>query len=127
VSFVGDGGKIAARFDGRIFMKLYKLIRIVCALLLLGVGSMALAKGPAITFAGGDGSSIEKAIIVKGATEETGVHAEYEYLQKKFPGYKRGMQALQNVKGRAYDMLEFTTADGKKRTIYFDITEFFGK
>jgi hypothetical protein len=32
-----------------------------------------------------------------------------------------------NVKGHAYDVLEFKTADGKKKTLYFDITAFFGK
>lgn len=108
-------------------MKPHKLIRIILALALFCEGHLALAKPPAISYSGGDGSSFDKAIIIKGATEETGVHAEYDYIQKHYPGYKRGAQSLQNLKGRAFDVLYFTTADGKKKTIYFDITAFFGK
>ncbi|HEV7405062.1 MAG TPA: hypothetical protein VGO11_19115 [Chthoniobacteraceae bacterium] len=108
-------------------MKPSKLIRLLSIFALCCAAQVALAKPPAISLAGGDGSSLEKAIVIKGATEETGVHAEYEYLRQHFPGYKRGSQSLQNAKGHAYDVLEFTTADGMKRTIYFDITAFFGK
>ena len=90
--------------------------------------SLVLAKPPAaITYSGGDGSTIEKAVIINGGTEETGVHAEYAYIQKHYPGYKRGGQSLLNQQGRDYDAIEFRTADGKKMTIYFDITAFFGK
>jgi hypothetical protein len=108
-------------------MKAHKLIRIIVALVILCTASHALAKPPAISYSGGDGSTLEKAIIIKGATEETGVHAEYNYLQKHYPGYKRSGQSVQNSKGRTFDVLEFTTADGTKKTIYFDITAFFGK
>ncbi|MEA3212196.1 MAG: hypothetical protein QOE70_5253 [Chthoniobacter sp.] len=104
-----------------------KLIRIVFTLLLFCSGDLLLARPPGISFAGGDGSSLEKAVIIKGATtEETGVRAEYEYLAQHYPGYKRGSQSLLNSKGRAFDAIEFTTADGRTKTIYFDITAFFG-
>jgi hypothetical protein len=108
-------------------VKPQKLIRLLFSVALLGVTVLALAKPPAISFAGGDGSSLERAIVIKGATDETGVHAEYEYLKQHFPGYQLGTQSLMNVKGHAYDVLEFKTADGKKKTLYFDITAFFGK
>lgn len=80
-----------------------------------------------ITFAGGDGSTVEKAVIIKGATEMTGVHAEYEWLAKHFPGAKPGEQALISNQGRSYDLLHFKTPDGKSHEAYFDITDFFGK
>ena len=109
-------------------MKLTKLIRFAIAFLLIFAGVTLLAKPPGVSYGGGDGSSLEKAIIIKGATsEETGVRAEYDYLASHYPGYKRGNQGLLNSKGRAYDKIEFTTADGKKKAIYFDITAFFGK
>jgi len=79
-----------------------------------------------VTFAGGDGSSFEKAIVVKGANEETGVKAEYAYLAQHFPGYRFSKQSLVQRVGRAYDVLEFSTPDGP-HTIYFDITDFLGK
>ena len=80
-----------------------------------------------IFYVGGDGSSFEKAIVIKGGNEETGVHAEYAYLQRKYPGYRRGRQALLVKKKRAYDVLDFTTAAGAKKKVYFDITDFYGK
>ena len=90
-------------------------------------GQSAYAKPDGVSYAGGDGSSIEKAVVIKGATEETGVRAEYAYIEKHYPGYKRGGQSLQSVKGRSYDAIDITTSDGKKKTVYFDITQFFGK
>ncbi|GAT34785.1 hypothetical protein TSACC_23219 [Terrimicrobium sacchariphilum] len=79
-----------------------------------------------VTLAGGDGSSFEKAILVQGATEPTGVAAEYAYLDKHYPGYAVTKQSLLNHKDRLYDALDFTW-EGKPHRIYFDITEFFGK
>lgn len=80
-----------------------------------------------ISYTGGDGSSIEKAVIIKGATEDTGVHAEYEWLAKHFPGYHLKQQGLMSQKGHSYDVLHFVAADGKEHDAYFDITDFFGK
>lgn len=79
-----------------------------------------------VTLAGGDGSSFEKAILVQGATEATGVPAEYAYLRKHYPGYAVTKQSLLNHKDRMYDALDFTW-EGKAYRVYFDITEFFGK
>src|SRR5262245_30635101 len=90
--------------------------------------SAALPLLAAITYEDGDGSSKEKAIIIKGATdEETGVRAEYSYLSKHFPGYKLKQQSLLGSKGHQYDALEIITADKEKKTVCFDITNFFGK
>ena len=81
-----------------------------------------------VHFRGGDGSSVEKAVIVLGATEITGVPAEYRWLEYRYPGYKRGNQRLLNGSdGKLYDVLEFTTPDGVKHTAYFDIGDYFGK
>lgn len=83
---------------------------------------------PGVHFAGGDGSSQEKAVVVLGATEPTGVAAEYLWLDAHFPGYQRGQQGLvQGEGGKSYDVLDFTTVDGQKRTVYFDISDYFGK
>ena len=80
-----------------------------------------------VTYTGGDGSSMEKAVVINGATEQTGVDAEYPYIGKHYPGFHPGEQSLMQEKGKMYDVLNFTTADGKKMTIYFNITAFFGK
>jgi len=80
-----------------------------------------------VSYAGGDGSSIEQAVVIKGATESTGVHAEYVWIAQRYPGYRRGTQSLRASGGRQYDVLEFTTASGEQKRVYFDITDFFGK
>ena len=97
------------------------------ALFLLPVGPAGAKPPGVITYAGGDGSSLEKSVVIKGATEESGVRAEYAYLAKHFPGYKRDNQGVMSKGKRTYDMLDFTTAAGEKTKIYFDITDFFGK
>jgi len=94
---------------------------------LVGMPFAAPAGLKSITFAGGDGSTLDKAVVIKGATAATGVHAEYEWLTKHFPGYKMKEQALTSRNGRSYDVLHFTTPDGKAHEVYFDITDFFGK
>jgi len=79
-----------------------------------------------ITFSGGDGSSFEKAVVILGATEATGVSAEYDYLRKNFPRYSPGKQSLVEHNKRMYDILEISNGSAKK-SVYFDITDFFGK
>src|SRR6476646_10663808 len=50
--------------------------------------AVACPRGP-ITYEGGDGSSKEKAVFVKGApTGFVGIRAEYDWLNQNYPGYK---------------------------------------
>lgn len=103
-------------------------VRSIClAFVLLVIPMIAGAAPEKVTYTGGDGSSFEKAVVIHGANELTGVDAEYDYLAKRYPGYHRGKQSLSSHGKRRYDILEFTTTGGKKMTTYFDITEFFGK
>lgn len=67
-----------------------------------------------------DGSSPEQAIVVNSVSEE------YDWLQDHYPGYKFHQQALLQIDGKPYDALTFKYK-GKKQTIYFDISSFFGK
>lgn len=77
--------------------------------------------------AGGDGSSLERAIQLPDETKETtGVSAEYAVLHYFYPGYSKVSQALQSgPDDRPYDVL-IVTKDGQERQIYFDISNFFG-
>lgn len=82
---------------------------------------------PWISYAGGDGSSLEKAILIKGAKGESdGVQTEYDWLAKYMPGWQATNQTLITKNGRAYDVLDVTKS-GAKKAVYFDITEYFGK
>src|SRR6478735_7045405 len=73
-----------------------------------------------------DGSSYEKAIIINETNTSDGVAAEYKWLRKHYPGYKFLRQALSPYKDKYYDIL-FIKYKGKKKAVYFDISNFFGK
>jgi PBP1b-binding outer membrane lipoprotein LpoB len=74
-----------------------------------------------------DGSSFEKAILIKEKTEMAGVDAEYAWIRQNYPGSQLKGQYLFNKKKRSYDVIEIITSDGIEKSIYFDISSFFGK
>jgi hypothetical protein len=78
-----------------------------------------------------DGSSIEKAVIIKAANSMEGISAEYQYLSNKYgirgQDWNLEMQSLMQDKGKSYDVMMVALKDGTKQSIFFDISEFFGK
>lgn len=80
-----------------------------------------------IKYLGGDGSSLQQAILIRGAKGEfDGVKSEYDWLAINRPGWERTEVALVNNGGRVYDVLTIRKG-GQTAKIYFDITEYFGK
>lgn len=80
-----------------------------------------------IRYAGGDGSSLAKAIVIKGAHGESdGIQSEYDWIAVKLPGWKPVSQALLEDGGRYYDLLTLRKS-GATREVYFDITGYFGR
>ena len=64
-----------------------------------------------VEYAGGDGKTVDSAIIIKNAkNERVGVSAEYEYLEKKygkkFTTWKPVSQAVLSHNGREYDSIK---------------------
>jgi hypothetical protein len=85
-----------------------------------------------ITFAGGDGGSIDTAVIIKKAKDFIiGTAAEYYYLETKYGGknvkWNLVSQNLIQNQNRHFDLIRIRLLDGSIKEIYFDITEFFGK
>jgi hypothetical protein len=79
-------------------------------------------------FEGGNGSSLENAVVILGATSESaGVKAEHTYLSRHFPGSAVVRQALLHQAGKVFDRLEIRTPTNTSAIVYFDITDFFGK
>jgi hypothetical protein len=74
-----------------------------------------------------DGSSFDKAIIIDKSNEMDGVAAEYEWLRINYPGYENLGQSLVNNDTKPYDVIKIRTSDGITKSIYFDISKFFGK
>lgn len=62
------------------------------------------------------------------AIKASSVPFEYSWLREHFPGHTVEMQGLvQGTEGKAYDVLTFTTAEGKRGSVCFDISSFFGR
>ncbi len=80
-----------------------------------------------ISYTGGDGSSLEHAIVITGAKGESdGVKAEYGWLRQHHPTYRLLRQAVRSAGERIYDQMDITTPEGEK-TVFFEITSFYGK
>ena len=87
---------------------------------------------PQITFKGGPGDTLETAVHISGATNSiAGTAAEYTYLRKKFGrenvDWNLFRQSVLRQDGKFYDRLELDLKDGRRKTVFFDISEFFGK
>jgi len=80
-----------------------------------------------ITIAGGDGSSVEKAVIIKAPDNFIGVRVEYAWIKKNCPGWQLEKQSSFKAKNKIYDRMDLRTPDGRQKTIFFDITDFYGK
>jgi hypothetical protein len=79
-------------------------------------------------YSGGPGDRVETAVVTEGDLNEmTGVDAEYAYVARHLPGWQICGQGLLNPGSRIYDQLDLANAAGQRRSIYFDITSWFGK
>jgi hypothetical protein len=74
-----------------------------------------------------DGSSFDRAIVIKEKSERTGGAAEYTWLRNNYPGSKMRSQSLVHHDKKPYDILHIVNAEGVPLDIYFDISNFFGK
>jgi hypothetical protein len=81
-----------------------------------------------ITYAGGDGSCCQQAVVINNATyRETGRMAERVWLEQKYPGHQETKESDLNSAGRHYDVVDVATAQGQVAKVYFDATEWFAK
>ncbi|MCF6279289.1 MAG: hypothetical protein L3J14_02970 [Flavobacteriaceae bacterium] len=86
-----------------------------------------------IKFSGGDGLSIENAIVILNAkNSREGIAAEYTYLGKilgeKFVDWTPLGQALTHKDGKSYDIITVQKkSSNEELQYYFDISSFFGK
>ncbi len=101
---------------------------LLLGILMLTWASSARADEVHVTYAGGDGTSIEKAILAQGPkTDFEMTRAETDYLKKHFPHFDVTLQELLSDKGRSYDELDIRDARGHPHEVYFDITATVGK
>ena len=74
-----------------------------------------------------EGSSYATAVILQASNEFEGIALEDQWLASHYPGYREIGQGVNSHEGKVYDYLEIVTSDGATKTIYFDITSFFGQ
>jgi len=112
-----------------------------CSLPVLGTGSACAQEAkpapepppkPKITFKGGPGDTLKTAVVILGApNSRVGISAEYYFLEKVFGpqnvDWKLDRQSVLRDQGKVYDRMEIELKSGGKKTIFFDITDFFGK
>jgi hypothetical protein len=92
------------------------------------VAQNAGAPTGAISYGSGDGGSLETAIIVNGARNDTeGVIAEFAYVARLHPDWRIAFHELLQKEGRVYDSNRYRAQDGTEHTLIFDITGYFGK
>lgn len=80
-----------------------------------------------VKISGGNGFSFEEAIMISDCSNIEGVEQEYIEVRERFGNYQLIRQSLQDQSGRMYDVLEMKLKDDREITLYFDITDFFGK
>jgi len=73
------------------------------------------------------GLSCNGAIVIKATTEQTGIAEENAWIQENYPGARKVGQSLTTCNGKTADQVDIETANGRKASIYFDISNFFGK
>jgi len=74
------------------------------------------------------GLSCNSAIVIKATTEQAGIAEEHAWIQENYPGAQIPVQqSLTKCGDKPVDQIEVDTANGRKVTLYFDISNFFGK
>jgi hypothetical protein len=82
---------------------------------------------PQTIYSGGDGSSIEQAVVVMADDEDQGVDREHRWIFERYGKFRKTGVGLATVGQRKYDVVRVVFPDGTEKEIFFDITSFFGK
>ena len=103
----------------------YLFILIAAILLITGCASsnksQSVAEPQGQSASVQDGTSFEKAIVVKNIDEE------YDWIRKNYPESRFLGQALLFNNKKPFDRLSIELPSGEKKDVYFDISKFFGK
>ncbi|MFT3843599.1 MAG: hypothetical protein QM725_00980 [Lacibacter sp.] len=74
-----------------------------------------------------DGLSYATAIVITETSETTGVKAEYKWIKEHYSNYTIKGQQLSYKDKKPYDIITISLESGKELSLYFDISNFFGK
>jgi hypothetical protein len=74
-----------------------------------------------------EGESLEAAVLVPAGNEEDGIAYENEWIYRHYGRFRRRSGGVASLAGRRYDVITVELSDHTQRTLYFDITDFFGR
>jgi hypothetical protein len=77
-------------------------------------------------FAGGDGTTADQAVIVLADTEDEGIDLEHHWTFDHYGRFRKIGGGLAAAGGKHFDVITVELADHTEKTIYFDITAFYG-
>jgi hypothetical protein len=102
--------------------------------LLLVASACATAPKPAAPAAEAPKAQVAEAagtcddpIVIHAANEGEGIRKENEWIRAHYGPFTKNGQSLGECKGKVADSIVFTPTTGNKHTVYFDISEWFGK
>ena len=80
----------------------------------------------------GIGTSLKDPIVIEGVTTNSdAIDAEYKYLEKFFgqkqQGWRLVYQQLHRIDSQVIDELVIQLFNGRKISLYFNVTKYFGK
>lgn len=83
-------------------------------------------------FAGGDGSSTDKAVIINATTSSVGINAEYTWIESQYGALDKDWTIEMRMhgasdNGKPYETFNIKLADGTPKTIVFDVSFFYGR
>jgi hypothetical protein len=73
------------------------------------------------------GLSCNSAIVINATNEHDGIAQEKAWINENYPGAKEVQQSLIKCSDKPADQIDLETANGRKVSLYFDISNFFGK
>ena len=73
------------------------------------------------------GLSCNSAIVINATNEHDGIAQEKAWINENYPGAREVKQELITCNGKPADQLDLETANGRAVSLYFDISNFFGK
>jgi major membrane immunogen (membrane-anchored lipoprotein) len=74
-----------------------------------------------------DGLSFNTAIVITETNEGAGVKAEYTWIKNHYKDYTIKSQSLNMENQKPYDIIRINLAGNKELSLYFDISNYFGK
>lgn len=82
-------------------------------------------------FSGGNGESLETAVVIEADDSFAGIQAEYAYIASQCGRQQRDWemdsQSVQFHNGKAHDAVTIVLRNGQVRLFHFEISKLFGK